>query len=936
MHWILSLKTPTPEEIERVLARLGQPGANAYFFDRLNNPEWVKPLYEHRFFTRPPEAERSVDDGSVSLPDWPEMRFLLRMAPIVPQIVGKIVVDIPDTDNGRVRELLIEAGEHLDRRDSEKLANRVVGWLEDPLTLRHFAKPVAPLIVHLLQLGCPEPALRLMRRLFATKEPDAPQRLSKLDEWHYERYLSVCLPALRSHAPLETLALLRDFLLDEKREPAEGQTDDYSYIWRRDLLHSNYTVKQIPDILIDALRDSALELAKRNDVGFGAVRDTLIARGERAILVRIAIFVAAELGDWSHHFVLETLLNTRLVDRFTYRAEYARLLQAAFPNLAEPARSSVMVAIQSDLLQNISPTRRAQLSESDLQMWARVVMRDRLTAFGPTLPRDLVTTREILINELGEAPTPHASAVWHGPTSPVQLESLGEMTLGELVEYLASWIPTRGFGAPGREGLGRLLQQLVKNRAAEWSASALDFARLHPTYVRAIFLGLNDACSAKAAVTWPPIVALMKWVLSQPREAIDSANAFEDGEDPDWTWTRQAIARLMTTAFMTAEADLQWDLRDHLWGILKELLQDPDPPPEVDREDNDPITTAINRVRGVAAHALFRFAWWIHNHLPATDALLTFERMPEVRTGLDIVLADPSPAIHSVLGDWFRTMFFFDSNWTTTNLEAIFPGDPVLIARWQAAWRSFADYDQPYDPAFFVLLPKYELALARLQGGLEEQREKMGETGLGQHFIRYYWRGVGGERSEQLLLRYFDICSAPSAAHVLWSAGSGLQAEEPIAPATIGALMHLWTEITARAASWGELKQREIYRQFGAWFVSGRFDNLWSLQQLEKAVQITGILDLEKVLERMAPLSTDYPQEVAKILELIVRDERDIWQPLLWQRQVEAILQALLDSTREGVRDYAISIINQIVQRGGLFVRHLLRSGETGTHTGSP
>jgi hypothetical protein len=64
-------------------------------------------------------------------------------------------------------------------------------------------------------------------------------------------------------------------------------------------------------------------------------------------------------------------------------------------------------------------------------------------------------------------------------------------------------------------------------------------------------------------------------------------------------------------------------------------------------------------------------------------------------------------------------------------------------------------------------------------------------------------------------------------------------------------------------------------RDCSASAVSGRFDSAWSLQQLEAALQGgSGILDLESVLKRMAVLTTEHPMQVAKLLELIVLDER--------------------------------------------------------------
>ena len=138
MCWTKFLKTPTPEVIERALARLGKPGASAYFFDKLANPSWVAPLYERGFFKRPPPPDRSRNDGTVSFPDWPELRYLQRMATHAPEVVGNITILIPDTENSRVRELQVQIGRQLNLEHSGKLADRAVDWLDDDITLRHF------------------------------------------------------------------------------------------------------------------------------------------------------------------------------------------------------------------------------------------------------------------------------------------------------------------------------------------------------------------------------------------------------------------------------------------------------------------------------------------------------------------------------------------------------------------------------------------------------------------------------------------------------------------------------------------------------------------------------------------------------------------------------------------------------------------------------
>ena len=129
-YWTTSLQAPTDEQVEFALARLGKPGATAYFFDRLNNSHWIEPLYKRGFFKRPPPTDRFPEQGTVSFPDWPELRYLQRMAEVASDAVGQIVVAIPDTDNARVQQILAQSGSKLPKPWAQQLGRNIGAWLE--------------------------------------------------------------------------------------------------------------------------------------------------------------------------------------------------------------------------------------------------------------------------------------------------------------------------------------------------------------------------------------------------------------------------------------------------------------------------------------------------------------------------------------------------------------------------------------------------------------------------------------------------------------------------------------------------------------------------------------------------------------------------------------------------------------------------------------
>lgn len=72
--------------------------------------------------------------------------------------------------------------------------------------------------------------------------------------------------------------------------------------------------------------------------------------------------------------------------------------------------------------------------------------------------------------------------------------------------------------------------------------------------------------------------------------------------DPGWSWTRKAIADLLSAGFENRAGSIPIDFRQKVWTILKPLTDDPDPTPEDEQRygcfNMDPATLSINTTRG--------------------------------------------------------------------------------------------------------------------------------------------------------------------------------------------------------------------------------------------------------------------------------------------------------------------------------------------------
>src|SRR6185436_13599358 len=84
---------PTPDLIDQAIASTTDVEQRRYFFAKLQNPLWAKPLSERGFFKKAPGAI-STGDGGIQMPLWPESAYLARIAKHVPADVVDIVLPL--------------------------------------------------------------------------------------------------------------------------------------------------------------------------------------------------------------------------------------------------------------------------------------------------------------------------------------------------------------------------------------------------------------------------------------------------------------------------------------------------------------------------------------------------------------------------------------------------------------------------------------------------------------------------------------------------------------------------------------------------------------------------------------------------------------------------------------------------------------------------
>jgi hypothetical protein len=194
----------------------------------------------------------------------------------------------------------------------------------------------------------------------------------------------------------------------------------------------------------------------------------------------------------------------------------------------------------------------------------------------------------------------------------------------------------------------------------------------------------------------------------------------------------------------------------------------------------------------------------------------------------------------------------------------------------------------------------------------------------------FYWRGKS-DLSEQggLLKGFYEKASDSLRAHALEFIGRSLRNTDGTVEAEVlEPLRSLWVmrlDAARRApnlaAHSGELSA------FGWWFASGKFEDLWAVEQLIAVLSLTRKIDADwLVLDRLALLAEAMPKKVVRSVSLMIEGDLEVWTIHGWLKELHAILSLTIRSSDLDARKATVEVVNRLGAKGFLEFRDLLLS----------
>ncbi len=482
---------PSVENLERFSALVKDPTLYLYAFNKLNNPEWIKKLWDKGFFANPPGPQIDETSNLISFPPWPESQLLSRMARFEPEIVLDVALQVPSTSNISVHLDLLRAALEMPPKLSAKWAEREISWLEkqEKKIGGFWGKSLGSIISHLAKGGESVAALAFARNVLRVLPESTDDTRSTspfalrsepyalFEPYEYEIILKTNIPDLVTFTGMEAFTLLCDLLdqsINFSRSTVEpAVSEDYSYIWRPSI--DSAQNHGLSDVLVSSVVRAAEKLIRDDRIDAPTVIKALESRRWR-VFYRIALYLLRLFPEQSATLIAEHLTDSSLFGQESMRHEFGLLAEQYFGTLSKDQQEIYLKWIES------GPSATLEEYKARLQEWSdQVPTDDEYKRYVSTWKRDQLAPinsslvgkwRELydkLVTEVGK-PEPVESSPYFASDvveaeSPKSLDELGSMSIDEIASYLKKFggPPDTDWGAS--EALGGTLTTVVASKA---------------------------------------------------------------------------------------------------------------------------------------------------------------------------------------------------------------------------------------------------------------------------------------------------------------------------------------------------------------------------------------------------------------------------------------------------------------------------------------
>ena len=756
---------PTDELVNKALTSVKKVIARKYFFSRLENPLWLKPLVERGCFKYPPKSLR-FDDGTIQFPYWPEIRYLKNVCTDLPNEVVKLLINLPETDNPVVYDGILDIALQLPIEYSVKLKDKILEYAGMEHQFRTYR--YANLLGCWIEENQISEALELLKILI-TFAPDrqSENKQRRRNEDPMDMYtlleptprmlpgeyrdimLKGILPLTESD-PYKVACILIDTTANmiclRRHKQDLGKQDDISESWCP-LLEGTIENSETPEeTLVHTLTFACEKVFKRKHKKIGSL-DNILRKQQWKIFKRLRHHLYAQNpNQQTKSWILELVLNPEYYNQWKHSYEFRLMIQHACehfggPFLTKEERTRIFETIlagpsKANYQEWLMRWLGQEYTEEGFLEYKRLHHRIQLAPFAPVLfgkykARLQKLETEVTHRIFDENYLPSKAKIAElsvSKLSPRSSENITHLSDEVLLDYINKWEDEDKLLEENKlveidiEALANAFQTVFKEsiipdpiRLKFWMENCDRIER--PIYVRVMIYAMQAYIKEKNFDQLNEWLTFSEWVLSHPDQAHkrDYKQGDESREDQSWTNARRAVSDFIGVC-LEKDTDVPIIVRKQLAKILETLCTQSDWNLDENNPNglyrNDPLTEGINNTRSRALEDLVKFGFWLRRHEPQCE-------VHEVTTSLEKRFSTETdypltPSEYAILGKNYLSIYNFNKKWAIAHKSNFFPQVENKRQEWYAAFSSFILCNGAIKQIFEILKDDFNFALQHL------------------------------------------------------------------------------------------------------------------------------------------------------------------------------------------------------------------------------
>jgi hypothetical protein len=272
----------------------------------------------------------------------------------------------------------------------------------------------------------------------------------------------------------------------------------------------------------------------------------------------------------------------------------------------------------------------------------------------------------------------------------------------------------------------------------------------------------------------------------------------------------------------------------------------------------------------------------------------------------------------AIIGSRVGVINWIDARWLAHNADRLFDlerveEDPAKAFGW-AAWNAFLTWVRPHIVFYRALERQFHYAVgqaARVE--IDKQDHDQPMFRLGEHLMVLYGRGQLPLTAD--VLQDFLTTARPAIRrHAIGFVGSSF-GHDDVPSEIVERFMALWDTYWAGHGRTDAADDPGAVL-FGSWFASGEFPDHWALSSLHDYVEVVAVPEPEHlVMERLAKSAKTDIEKSVRIVERMVKGDREGWRMHGWQEPAKTILEHAVKAGG-AARSEAERVIDFLGRRG--------------------